>query len=122
MASYRVVSGTHQVDGFPAREAGYVGDLAEFGAAWLAWAFSRGIVVSEDGSAPVVAEPEPAPGPLYLEHWHGDPAQAPEGTWEHKWRTEREAAENLSPDPSPTARGGEPEGEGGKRRRRGSEE
>lgn len=92
MAEYRIVSGTHQVDGYPARDAGYVGDLAEFSPEWLAWAFAKGVVVSEDGSAPVVAEPEPEPGPLYLEHWQGDPAEAPEGTWEHKWRVEREAA------------------------------
>ena len=112
MAEYRIVSGMHQVDGHPARAAGYVGDLAEFSPAWLAWAFARGIVVNEDGSAPVVAEPEPEPGRLYLEHAYGDAADAPEGTWEHKWRVEREA--QAPP----------PEGEGGKvsRRRTGSEE
>lgn len=67
--------------------------LEEFDEAWKVWAVANKIIVIVDGDAPQV-EGETVvatDAPVYMEHWLGDPADAPEGTWEHKWRVEREA-------------------------------
>lgn len=86
---YRVRTGV-QKDGFAAHTPDdEPSSLSEFDAAWLAWALANGVIEVWDPAAEAVAPP--AEGPLYLEHFHGDPAAAPEGTWEYKWRVEREA-------------------------------
>lgn len=83
---------TIQKDGFgPHTPDDEPDPLAEFDAGWLAWAVANQIIVIVDGDAPTAeGEPVAADGPVYMEHFHGDPAKAPAGTWEHKWRLERE--------------------------------
>lgn len=115
MTEYRVTT-TIQKDGFgPRRPEDGPSDLAEFDAGWLAWAVANGVIEVVEGEAPTApSEPAGSEGPVYREHWHGDPAQAPEGTWEHEWQ---QAPRDLSPSPAPD-KGGEEKG----RRRKGSEE
>jgi len=96
---YRVKTGI-QKDGFAEhRPDDEPSALEEFEAGWIQWALGAGVIEVYDPAKADTAVETAVEGPLYLEHFHGDPAKAPPGTWEHKWRTEREAEDKAKAAP-----------------------